>query len=304
MKTGLTTLMLSILLMGCAQTNRPGSIERNISMNSEYIGNRLIDVWLPQDYSNEKSYAVLYMQDGEMVFDAEHAWNGQSWNAHLTAGKLMHEEKIRDMIIVAIRNGGYARHSEYFPQKVFEQLSATEQEQVIQSTRPNGSSVFNGFKIQSDNYLRFLVEELKPHIDSTYSTHRDAANTFIAGSSMGGLISCYAVCEYPEVFGGAACLSTHWPGIFLTDNNPVPAQIFEYLKSNLPAPGSHKFYFDHGTVTLDSMYPKLQNEVNEIMSAKGYTGDNFKTLVFKGASHTEKSWAERFDIPLKFLLSK
>ena len=76
--------------------------------------------------------------------------------------------------------------------------------------------------VQSDAYLKFLVTELKPFIDSTFSVATDRSNTFIAGSSMGGLISMYAVCEYPAVFGGAACLSTHWPGIFTAENNPIP----------------------------------------------------------------------------------
>ena len=84
--------------------------------------------------------------------------------------------------------------------------------------RQPGAPVFSG-KIQSDNYLKFLVKELKPFIDSSFSTLKDQQNTFIAGSSMGGLISMYAICEYPLVFGGAACLSTHWPGIFTMINN-------------------------------------------------------------------------------------
>ena len=78
------------------------------------------------------------------------------------------------------------------------------------------------FKPVSDNYLKFLVTELKPFIDKKYSVYKDMNHTFIAGSSMGGLISMYAICEYPRVFGGAACMSTHWPGIFSAEGNPVP----------------------------------------------------------------------------------
>ena len=67
-----------------------------------------------------------------------------------------------------------------------------------------------GGKLVSDNYLKFLVEELKPFVDKTYRTHPDRANTLVMGSSMGGMISAYAIAEYPDVFGGAACLSTDW----------------------------------------------------------------------------------------------
>ena len=97
------------------------------------------------------------------------------------------------------------------------------------------------FTPSSDNYLKFIVEELKPFIDSTYSTLIDKENTFIAGSSMGGLISMYAVCEYPNVFGGAACLSTHWPGTFEVENNPIPEIFYNYLTNNLPKPNQNKF---------------------------------------------------------------
>lgn len=304
MKLGLVGIFIFVFCANCTQYFSSGTIDRQLNFDSKYIGERHVDVWLPDGYSRDKSYAVLYMQDGEMVFDKEHAWNGQSWNAHLTASRLIGEEKIRDLIIVAIKNGGLARHSEYFPQKPFEAMTLLEQEKILNSKRQNGNSVFNGFQIQSDNYLKFLVEELKPYIDSSYSTHSDVSNTFIAGSSMGGLISCYAVCEYPDVFGGAACLSTHWPGIFSLSENPFPSKMFDYIKTHLPDSKSHKFYFDHGTLTLDTMYPLLQKEVNEILTSKGYSKDNFQTRVFEGASHTEASWSERFDVPLEFLLVK
>ena len=95
--------------------------------------------------------------------------------------------------------------------------------------------------ICSDHYLRFIVEELKPYVDAHYRTLPDQHNTFIMGSSMGGLISLYAMCEYPHVFGGAGCVSTHFPigrGIAL-----------KYMQDNLPDPKTHKFYFDYGTRT-------------------------------------------------------
>ncbi len=92
-----------------------------------------------------------------------------------------------------------------------------------------------------------MVNELKPFIDSNFATLGDQSNTFVAGSSMGGLISLYAVCEYPDVFGGAACLSTHWPGVFNSEHNPIPAAFIRYLESHLPSPVNHKLYFDYGT---------------------------------------------------------
>ena len=151
-------------------------------------------------------------------------------------------------------------------------------------------------------YLQFLVTEVKPFIDKTFSTKKDQKNTFVAGSSMGGLISMYAICEYPKVFGGAACLSTHWPGTFSSNNNPIPNAFVAYLKKKLPNPKDHKIYFDYGDQTLDAMYKPLQEKVDVVMKAKGFTNKNWETKFFPGENHSEVAWAKRLDIPLLFLL--
>jgi hypothetical protein len=159
--------------------------------------------------------------------------------------------------------------------------------------------------VQSDNYLKFIVSELKPFVDSNYSTNKIAKYTFIAGSSMGGLISIYALCEYPKVFGGAACLSTHWPGIFNADN-PFPKAMQTYLKANLPVAKNHKIYFDYGTETLDAMYEPFQLQVDSIMNSKGYSFNNndWKTQKFEGENHSEIAWRKRLYIPILFLFKK
>jgi enterochelin esterase-like enzyme len=164
--------------------------------------------------------------------------------------------------------------------------------------------VFNDYPINSDNYLKFLVKELKPFIDQQFSTYRDKQHTFVAGSSMGGLISMYALCEYPNVFGGAACLSTHWPGIFTMEGNPIPQAFINYLDKNLPSLRSHKIYFDYGDQTLDALYPPLQHQVDVLMKTKPYSTTNWMTRFFPGQDHSEKSWRSRLDVPLLFLLSK
>ena len=140
------------------------------------------------------------------------------------------------------------------------------------------------------------MEELKPFIDTNFKTKKDRANTFVAGSSMGGLISAYAICEYPEVFGGAACFSTHWPildGVFT-----------EYIKENLPDPTTHKIWFDYGTEGLDRQYEPFQKIADEAMKKRGFEhGKNWMTQKFEGKEHHENAWRERFHIPMVFLLS-
>lgn len=281
-----------------------GTLHRHENFPSRYVSPRHIDVWTPEGYDSRKKYAVLYMHDGQMLYDSNSSWNRQSWEIDETAGKLMQEKEVQDFIIVGIWNSGAGRHSDYFPQKPFENLTIKEKEQVFSAYRGNGNAVFKEPRLLSDNYLRFIVEELKPFIDSSYATLQKRKYTMIAGSSMGGLISLYAICEYPEIFGGAACLSTHWPGIFSMENNPVPDALFRYLKEKLPSPRNHKLYFDHGDASLDSLYPPLQQKADLIIQSKGYRSRNWQTRNFPGENHSETAWRKRVHLPLLFLFGK
>jgi predicted alpha/beta superfamily hydrolase len=278
-----------------------GKVIRHSLFASKFVDARNVDVWLPEGYQTSKKYAVLYMHDGQMLFDSTTTWNKQEWGIDETLSQLIKQKKIRDCIVVGIWNSGKNRHIDYFPQKPFESIDPEKQDSLYNAKRGNGNSVFSG-KVQSDTYLRFLVTELKPFIDSMYATKKDRANTFIAGSSMGGLISIYAICEYPEIFGAAACLSTHWPGIFYTENNPIPSAFMSYMKAKLPSPLKHKIYFDYGTETLDAMYEPYQLQVDSIMQSKGYDSKTWTTKKFVGENHSEQAWRKRFDIPALFLL--
>ena len=281
-----------------------GKLERMEKFKSKYVTTRNIDIWLPENYSGSNKYAVLYMHDGQMLFDSETTWNKQAWDVDDVVSKLLKEDKIQDVIVVGMASDSNTRHIDYFPQNPFESLTQSQQDSIYKANRSNGQSVFNNGKINSDNYLKFIVKELKPIIDKKYSVYTDAKHTFISGSSMGGLISIYAICEYPNVFGGAACLSTHWPGIFSVENNPIPNAFFKYMKTHLPNPKNHKIYFDYGSATLDAMYEPFQLKVDEIMKIKGFTSKNWMTRKYGGADHSEKSWNKRLDVPLIFLLKK
>jgi len=298
--------LLMILIAGNSLAQLPvvsgGSIERFQNFPSKFVAARNVDVWLPDGYSPAKKYAVLYMHDGGSLFDSTIVWNRQEWGVDETLTRLLAKHKIKDCIVVGIANTGAARHQDYFPQKPFETLTDSQQQQIFKAKRVGGQDIFAAPELHSDNYLKFLVTELKPFIDSVFSTRPDRSNTFISGSSMGGLISMYAICEYPDVFGGAACLSTHWPGIFTTGNNPVPAAFLRYLKGHLPSAKSHKIYFDFGSKTLDSMYKPYQLQADAIMKSKGYSSKNWMTREFIGEDHSENAWRKRFEIPVLFLL--
>lgn len=277
-----------------------GTLHRVENFPSKFIQPRNVDVWLPENYSEQKKYAVLYMHDGQMLFDASVTWNKQEWMVDEVAEKLIKSKVTKDFIVVAMWNISEIRWQDYFPQKALAYLEPDIKDALFEEAKKDN---FN-LNLNADNYLKFITQELKPYIDTTYAVHTKMEDTFIAGSSMGGLISWYAVCEYPEVFFGAACISTHWPGMMPKDHNPLPEAFFSYLKANLPSPKTHKFYFDFGTQTLDQYYPQYQESVNTVFTEKGYDNSNFKNLKFEGENHSEASWQKRLDIPLTFLLGK
>lgn len=302
------SLILAADIVAKAQDTLPkvvaGKIERIENFESKYITSRNVDIWMPEDYSQSKKYAVLYMHDGQMLFDPESSWNKQAWDIDDVASKLFHSNEIKDFIVVGIWNGGKTRHSDYFPQKPLESLSSSQRDTVDAQLKRSHVPIEKEFTSQSNNYLKFIVEELKPYIDKTYSVYSGRENTYVMGSSMGGLISIYAICEYPRVFGSAACLSTHWPGTFTLDNNPTPDAFIRYLSENLPDPQNHRIYFDCGDETLDKLYPEIQKEVDLLMVEKGYTKNNWITKYFPGENHSESAWNRRLNNPLEFLFKK
>ncbi len=282
---------------------KEGKIERISMMKSKYISARNIDVWLPSDYDTSKRYSVLYMNDGQVLFDPNFSWLKDEWQVDEMMGKLLKNESIKNTIIVGVHNSDLGRVDDYFPQKPFESLPQKYKDSLrieLDKVEYTKSMMVD---VHSDNYLKFLVEELKPIIDKKYSTLPNKEHTYIMGSSYGGLISMYAISEYPDVFVGAACLSTHWIGTF-TDN-PIIAQAFiDYFGKHIPDSKNHKIYFDYGSETLDQYYEPYQLKIDSIMQRNGYTELNWKTLKFEGKNHSEASWRERLDIPLTFLLGK
>lgn len=272
-----------------------GHIERLADFPSRYVDARHVDVWLPEGYTPAQRYQVLYMHDGQMLFDAATTWNKQAWGVDRTVSRLVQEERIAPTIVVGIWNNGKFRHSEYFPQKQLEFMPLAER-------TAHTNEALQG-KSRADDYLRFLVQELKPAIDKRYATLPDATSTFIMGSSMGGLISVYAMNEYPQTFGGAAGLSTHWVGKHQA-NAAIPLAAFNYLTRNLADPKNHRLYQDHGTTELDALYAPYQVFVDELARERGYTSANYLSKVFDGEGHNEVAWAARLEVPLLFLMGK
>lgn len=276
-----------------------GSIKRIDSFPSEFIKTRPVDIWLPDGYTTDQKYAVLYMHDGQMLFDSLTTWNKQEWKVDEWAGKLQEIGETKKFIVVAPHNISEIRWNDYFPAKAMDYMSEEDRDRILEMAKKNKANT----DLNADNYLRFLVNELKPYIDQNFSVFTDQQHTVVAGSSMGGLISMYAMSEYPEVYGAAACISTHWPGASIFENSPFPNAIFDYMRANIPSPKNHRFYFDYGTKTLDQHYPQYAPIVDKIFAEKGYDDSNFVNKEYTGTDHSENSWNKRLDMPLMFLLA-
>ncbi|WP_435134456.1 alpha/beta hydrolase [Formosa sp. A9] len=275
-----------------------GTVYRIAKFPSKYITPRAVDIWLPNGYSKNKQYAVLYMHDGQMLFDSTTTWNKQEWKVDEVASDLMKSKKIKDFIVVGIHNIPNLRYGDLFPQQAITYLNTNAKAEFLSYAKNDNPD----FKLKGDDYLKCIVTEIKPFIDKEYATYPDRENTFVAGSSMGGLMSWYAICQYPEIFGGAACISTHWPGGDPEKSLGFPKAFFDYIKANMPNPKTHKLYFDFGTETLDKYYPAFEDSVNQLFRKGGYDDSNFKNLKFEGTDHSELSWQKRLDIPITFLL--
>jgi predicted alpha/beta superfamily hydrolase len=202
---------------------------------------RRVWIYLPQDYaSSKKHYPVLYMHDGQNVFDDATSFSGE-WGVD----EFLDSNKTKQCIVVAVDHGGNKRLNEY---------------------NPYDNDRFG--KGEGDEYLDFLVKTLKPFIDKRYRTLKDRKNTFIAGSSMGGLISLYAVLKYPDTFGGAGVFS---PAFWISGNS--------------------KIYFYAGKQESETMVTdilKAFEDMNKVSKSK------MQTVIRDDGKHNEATWRREF----------
>ncbi len=265
-----------------------GTLRTLPPLPSRYVASRRIDVWLPPGYDadTDRRYPVLYMHDGQNLFDPKHTYAGVDWGVDEAMTRLIAEGEVRPAIVVGIWNSP-KRFAEYMPQKAV-----------------TGDSIATGVAeyppmpardMLGDAYLRYIVEDVKPAIDRGFRTLPGRDDTFVMGSSMGGLISLYAIAEYPQVFGGAGALSTHWPA--------GDGAMVDWFGAHLPDPRTHRLYFDHGTETLDAAYASYQQRMDALLRAHGWRGgEHWISRVYPGDAHNEPAWRGRVEVPLRFLL--
>ena len=213
-------------------------------------------VYLPESYEkSQNKYPVIYMHDAQNLFDRETSYVGE-WKVDESLDSIGKPEAI----IIGIEHGGDKR---------------------IDELTPFPHEKYGGGK--ADAYLDFLVNNLKPEIDSIYRTLPDYENTGIFGSSLGGLVSFYAALKYPETFGMAGVYS---PSFWINE------KIYDLAEKTKLNPDT-RFYFLVGTQESEEMVPDL-NKMIGILTRKGLKPENFKTNFVEGGQHNEKLWSQNF----------
>ncbi len=253
-------------------------------VSSAFLGpKRHVEIWLPPGYDDNPTtrYPVLYMHDGQNLFDPRIANTGVDWGVDEAVVKLVNQDVIPPIIVVGVWSTS-ARSKEYSPWH------------------------------DAPDYARFLIEELMPRVNREFRTRTGPENTAAMGSSMGGLLSFYLVTHHPETFGACGCMSTHFPlsedvaARFLS----IPAKgvpdttpyVIRDIRSGLKAPPGARYWFDYGSMSLDSAYGPTHAAVRDWLRDQGLEeGRDFVVRRYEGATHNEASWRARLTDVLTFL---
>ncbi len=292
--SGLLFMLLSTVL----KAQLVGDLRSISSFPSSYVSDRRVDIWLRKH--SEGPYQVLLMHDGQMLFQADSTWNKQEWGVDECLDSLYQQGSLPTLMVVGIWNIYEERHQNYFPQKPFEALPISTQDSLLALKKNGQDAPLIAASPNSDDYLRFIFEELLPWLEAEYEI-KDSS-TYMMGSSMGGLISMYAAMEYPNRLQGVACLSTHWPGVWSNANNPIPDVFINYLKTHQAEAAKTRWYFDRGDATLDSLYKPHQDRVDALFESWPLPQGQFRSKAYSGAAHREIDWRARLAEILLFLL--
>ena len=267
-----SALQLEAIERQTGAVHNTDSVQRHHNFISRFVPYRRdLVVYLPPEYEDsQRRYPVLYLHDGQNLFDPETAYvRGMDWKVDETADSLIRAGEIEPVIIVGIFNTGVHRIEEYTPTR----------------DRKLGGG-------HAELYGRMLIEELKPFIEQRYRTLADAHNTGLGGSSLGGLATLYLGFTYPEIFGKLAVLS---PSVWW-DNKAI----LKMIQKTQPKPRL-KIWLSMGTEESKTGV-RDANLLDDALVAKGWKeGEDLHYEVIPGAKHEEAAWAERVEPVLRFL---
>ena len=256
-----------------------GRLEYWKNVPSKFLNaTRHVEIWLPPGYDENSTnrYDVLYMHDGQNLFDPRIANTGVDWGVDEAIVRCVKEGRIQPVIVVGIWNTNQ-RLREYSPWH------------------------------SGTNYAKFLIEELMPQVNQKFRTRTGPKHTVVMGSSLGGLISFWLCYKYPEAFGSGACLSTALMlngRLFSPDADETPL-IEREIAAGVTVPRGTRLYFDYGTREGASSFESLHAKVSAWLVSQGLKeGEGFVVRKIPGAEHNEAAWRARLDEPLKFLFGK
>jgi enterochelin esterase-like enzyme len=241
------------------------NVQSSILFSKELGTNKEMSIYIPPSYnSSTKSYPVIYMHDGQNVFDPHTSSFGIEWSIDETMNSLISLKKIKEAIIVAIHTNNTDRWNEY------------------------------DYNLKGKKYSDFIVDSVIPFIEKNFRTIKNKDSRYLMGSSMGALISLMMLIDRPDVFSKAAGLS--FPA------NIHERAIFRFIEKYKTLP-QFDFYMDHGDQGPDAHYSAGAEELYSTLLKNGLRPDKLKYLVFPGANHTEADWARRAYLPLQYLLN-
>jgi predicted alpha/beta superfamily hydrolase len=263
----------TIIHAGEAAAAGPGHLQKFENYRSRYLpGERTVIVYVPGIYDRRPDlrFPVLYMQDGQNLFDPETSFiRGMYWRIGETADRLIAEAAIEPLIIVGIYNTGKRRLREYTPSR---------------DRRAGGGG--------ADRYGRLLTREIKPFIESQFRALPGPANTGIGGSSLGGLVTIYLGLRFRKIFGKIAALS---PSLWWNQR-----WIMNYVDRIRVEP-KPRIYLDAGTQESAREIDDLRR-LRDIFLGRGWReGHDLRYSEIQGGKHDEAAWADRVDPFLRFL---
>ena len=255
-----------------------GNIKRHRAFPSKILGNRRdVLVYLPRGYRrfSRRRYPVLYLQDGQNVFDAATSFSGVEWGVDEAAERLIKENLIEPLIVVAVANTGEQRIDEYAPTRGVIDAKAKRKKRSKGLAR---------------KYAHFLMDELKPYIDRKYRTNPGAEFTGLGGSSLGGLVTFAIGILYPQVFGRLMVMS---PSIWW-DNFAI-YRLVDSIQQKPPL----KIWLDTGTA--EPGWEQARELVNRLLEKGWKLQKDLQYMEAQGADHSEAAWAARVEPALRFL---
>ncbi|MBL8550593.1 MAG: hypothetical protein JNJ73_11470 [Hyphomonadaceae bacterium] len=285
---------------------RPPSGRGALYVRRAFASHRLrprdLYVWTP-DVAPGAHLPVVYMQDGQNLFDARLVPFGAAWNLDECVSRLADQGEIHPAIIVGIGCTD-DRLLEYAPDLIMRRLPARSRELIEQAW--GGPSL-------SARYAHMLVEEIKPLIDAWFPTRPGRETTHIAGASLGGAVAAEMLARYPDVFASAACLSAHLSFLPIDEAHLPPPflasdvidAVGAFARTDMPRAGRHRVWLDRSEFGIDKFYEPAHAAFAAALSELGYVASvDLSGGAFAGVGHDESAWGARFGAALTFMFDR